>query len=186
MRLRLLLIAGATICAAPAGAAMTVIGSGYARSCFLAAETHRTKPADVALCTTALTEEGLTPRDRAATFVNRGILMMYNKNVAKALLDYEAAIRIKPDVAEAWVNKGIALIYLPGRALDAVAALSKGIDLKTSQPEVAHFSRALAYELAGDAKGAYLDYKQALQLKPGWPEALEQIERFQVVQKKDG
>ncbi len=181
MRIAKLLLAGGLLAAIPATAAITVVGSGYAHSCFVAAQTHQSRGADIALCTTALTEEGLDGRDRAATFVNRGILMMYNRDLDKAIADYEAAIRAKPDLAEAWVNKGIALVYKSGREQDAIDALTRGIDLKTSQPEIAYYSRALAYELAGNAKDAYFDYKQAAELRPGWEDPVKEMKRFQVV-----
>lgn len=187
MRFATWLLAAGLFTSIPATAAVTVIGSGYAHSCFVAAETHQSSSADIALCTTALTEEGLNGRDRAATFVNRGILMMYKKDLDRAIADYEEAIRARPDLAEAWVNKGIALVYKTGREQEAIDALTRGIDLKTSQPEIAYYSRALAHELTGDAKNAYYDYKQAAALRPGWDEPLKQMQRFQVISpKKDG
>lgn len=181
MRASILLLAIGAASASPASAAMSVIGSGYAHSCYVSAESRHASPADIALCTTALTEEGLNARDRAATYVNRGILMMRKKDFDKAIADYESAIRARPEMAEAWVNKGIALVYKTGRDEEAIAALTKGIELKTSRPEVAYYSRGLAYELTGDAKSAYYDYKQAAALRPDWEEPAKQMLRFQVI-----
>ena len=181
MRVPIFLMAAGAAAAVPTTAAMTVVGSGYAHSCYVSAESRHASPADIAFCTTALTEDGLNARDRAATYVNRGILMMRKKDYDKAIADYEAAIKTRPEMAEAWVNKGIALVYKTGRDEEAISALTKGIELKTSRPEVAYYSRGLAYELTGDAKNAYYDYKQASELRPDWEEPARQMLRFQVI-----
>ena len=167
--------------AMPASAAMTVVGSGYAHSCYVSAESRRASAADINFCTTALTEDALSNRDRAATYVNRGILMMRKKDYDRALADYEAAIQARPEMAEAWVNKGIALVYKTGRDEEAISALTRGIELNTSRPEIAYYSRGLAHELTGNAKNAYYDYKQASELRPDWEEPARQLQRFQVI-----
>ena len=181
MQASILRLAVGVTLAMPASAAMTVVGSGYAHSCYVSAESRRATSSDINFCTTALTEDALTDRDRAATYVNRGILMMRKKDYDKAIADYEAAIKTRPEMAEAWVNKGIALVYKTGRDEEAISALTKGIELKTSRPEVAYYSRGLAYELTGDAKNAYYDYKQASELRPDWEEPARQMLRFQVI-----
>lgn len=183
MRFRHLCVAavGAALSPAPVFAAVQVIGPTLAQSCYQAARAERAAPAMVAECTQSLENEALSVRDRAATNVNRGILQMYERKYEPALADYEQAIRLRPQMAEAHVNKGIALLRLGSRVEEAVQSLSKGIELNTVKPEVAYYMRGIAYEILGDAKGAYLDYRQAATLKPDWDDPRSQLKRFNVV-----
>jgi len=183
MRYRRLSVAAALAVATPnaAQAAVQVIGPLFAQTCYEAARAERASPGAVKQCTQALASEPLSLRDRAATNVNRGILQMYERKYEVALDDYEEAIRLRPTMAEAYVNKGIALLRLGNRTDEAVQALTTGIDRNTVKPEVAHYMRGIAYEILGNAKGAYLDYRKAAELKPTWAEPQTQLKRFNVV-----
>jgi tetratricopeptide (TPR) repeat protein len=179
-----LLCAGMLLTAGPASAAVTVVGTGFARQCFEYAEANRSSDRGVENCDRALSEEALSVRDRAATHVNRGILHMKGKSLDDALADYQKAVAIKPDLAEAYVNQGIALVHLGGRDADAIAAISKGLSLNTARPEVAYYTRGVAHELLGNNRQAYEDYSQAAAIKPEWSEPKMQLQRFSVVRKK--
>lgn len=174
---------GAAFVPGTAESAVTVIGNSFARTCYEHAESGRNIEAGLADCNQALTDQPMTARDRAATFVNRGILKMRNKDLVAAISDYDAALRMKPDLAEAHVNKGIAFVYIGGRDSDAVSAISRGIELKTSHPEVAYYTRGVAHELMGNNRAAYNDYRKAATLKPDWAEPQAQLKRFAVVNK---
>ena len=180
--LPVLLAAG--FAAGPVPAAVTVIGSGMARDCYLAAELSMSRSDAIEICNRALIEEDLRPRDRAATFVNRGIIRMQAKQYALAIRDYEHAIKAQPRLAEAYVNKGIAMVHLGDRTA-AIPVLSQGLALNPTRPEVAYYARGVAHELNGSVREAYDDYVQAQTLKPDWAEPAKQLERFQVM-KKDG
>ena len=134
-------------------------------------------------CDRALKEEALGVRDRAATYVNRGILHMRARRIAVALADYDNAIKVKPDLAEAYVNKGIALVHAGGRDSEAVNAITQGLQLNPIRPEVAYYTRGVAHEMLGNARAAYDDYRQAAALKPEWAEPKAQLKRFSVVGK---
>ncbi|MFZ4109927.1 MAG: tetratricopeptide repeat protein [Polymorphobacter sp.] len=161
-----------------------VIGTGYARSCFEAATAKRPLREALRLCDSALLDQALTASDRAATLVNRGIINMQAQKVDAALADYDAAIRLAPDNAEAWINKGIALVQIGNRDDEAVALLTEGIARGPKQPAVAYYSRAVAYEGLGRPRQAYEDYSRAAQLDPDWTEPAEQLQRFKVVRGK--
>jgi len=183
MRVTGAVLAGAMLTmAAPTQSAMTVIGSGQARECYLAAEleTGGNRRAGLEICTKALQEDALSQRDRAATFVNRGILNMRGKAIDAAIRDYDAALRAQPGLAEAFVNKGIALLH-KGDEAGAIAALTQGIDRSPARPEVAYYSRGVAHELLGKLKEAMGDYRQAAALAPQWEEPGKQLERFKVI-----
>lgn len=169
--------------AAPSLAAVSILGSGTARACFDAADFGRNVSAGLEVCSRALDEPALLPRDRAATYVNRGILHMRGKNVDKAVKDFDTALRLEPELAEAYVNKGIAFVHSK-REKDAIPLLTMGLTLQPARPEVAYYTRGVAHELVGDAQSAYNDYQAALALKPDWNEPKEQLSRFSVVRSK--
>jgi len=162
-------------------AAVTILGAGFARQCYEYAEAGRASELGLENCSRALVEQALPARERAATHVNRGILRMHAKDIARALADYDAALRLKPDLAEAHVNRGIALVNAGGREAEAIAALSQGLKLETTRPEVAYYTRGVAHELAGNVRAAYDDYRQAAALKPDWTEPRTQLQRFKRV-----
>jgi tetratricopeptide (TPR) repeat protein len=166
--------------AVPASAAVTIVGGGLGRACYEAAEFKRETRSSLALCTRALTEEALSRRDRAATHVNRGILSMHARDLAAALVDYDHALRIDPALAEAHVNRGIALLHMGGQDSEAVAAFTRGLELNPSRREVALYSRAVANELLGNIRAAYDDYQAAAAARPGWADPVEQLKRFTI------
>ena len=187
MRASMLLMGAAFVVAvlvpASAQSAVTVIGSGFARMCYEHSEDEGTSAQNISDCNKALEEEALTARDRAATLVNRGILYMRGRNLSQAMADYDAALKVKPDLAEAYVNKGIALVHMGGRDADAVSVISQGLQLNPIRPEVAYYTRGVAHEMLGNARAAYNDYRQAAALKPDWEEPKAQLKRFAVVGK---
>jgi tetratricopeptide (TPR) repeat protein len=186
MRLGLLCAAATVLTVSAVGtgeAAVTVIGSGLARACYEAAEYKRGLDTALDECTRALNEEALTRRDRAATYVNRGIVRLYDRDMQEAIVDFDTALGIKPDLGEAYVNKGIAMVHLGTNDAQAIDLLTKGIDMNTSRPEIAFYTRGVANELAGNTREAYYDYKKAAELKPSWPKPAEELQRFTVVQK---
>ena len=169
---------------AAAPAAVAVVSNGHARSCFEAAE--RDRPARDALrkCNHALDDDRLPQGDWAATLVNRGIVQMQARNIAAAIADYDAAIKAAPDIADAYVNKGIALLRLGEHDAEAVKQLTEGLSRNPPQPAIAYYSRAVANEQLGRTREAYEDYSRAAQLAPEWAEPVEQLQRFRVVKGK--
>lgn len=168
----------------PALAAATIVGNGYARSCYEAAEENRPTRQAMRVCDSALLDEALALGDRAKTLVNRGIVQMQAKNIDAAIADYDAAIRTAPDTAEAYVNKGLALMRLGNHEAEAMAQLTEGLVRNPSRPEIAYYSRGLLHEKLGMTREAYEDYSRAAELAPEWREPAEELQRFQVVPKK--
>jgi tetratricopeptide (TPR) repeat protein len=173
-----------SVSAVPALAASSVVGTGYARSCYEAAEERRPTRQALRICDSALMDEGLDLNDRARTLVNRGIIRMQARDIDAAIADYDAAIRIAPDTAEAYVNKGLALLRRGDRHAEVVALLTEGLIRNPARPEVAYFNRGMAHELLGLTREAYEDYSRAVELAPDWREPAEELSRFRVVPKK--
>jgi len=165
--------------AASADAAVTVLGGGMAHECALAALGGATELRFEALCTQALDSELLSLRDRAGTYVNRGVLKLRRREFASAQFDFNRAVQIKPDLGEAYVNRGAAAVGAK-RFADGLADLNKAIALGVEEPEKAYYNRALAYEGLDDMKAAYFDYQKAVELKPDWDAPKHELARFTV------
>jgi tetratricopeptide (TPR) repeat protein len=179
--LLLALCAGAAVAgwAGAAGAAVTVLGGGMAKECSQAALSGESASKYEALCTMALDAELLSQRDRAGTYVNRGILKLRRKEFASAMFDFNRAIETKPDLGEAYVNRGAAQVG-SRRYADGLADLNKALALGVEEPEKAYYNRALAYEGLDEVKAAYFDYQKALELNPTWEPPRKELSRFTV------
>jgi tetratricopeptide (TPR) repeat protein len=176
---------GIALClSSSAGAAITVLGPGPAEDCFHYAEYGGNARDGIARCTFAL-DTALSINDRAATYVNRGVLKLSLNDSAAALVDINEGIQIAPNLGDAYVDRGAASIAL-GHYDDAMADLNKGISLGPHRPQVAYYDRAIIFEHNGDIRGAYEDYKKALELAPDFAPAAEELKRFRVVNKTNG
>lgn len=162
-----------------AEAAVTVIGGGMAEECAKAAARGASDERTQEFCTLALETEFLNARDRAGTYVNRGVLQLRRKEWEGAERDFDTAVRIKPDLGESYVNRGAAYIG-QARFTESLTEIDRGIALGVEEPHKAYYNRALAHEGLEDAKSAYLDYRQALALAPGWEAPRKELTRFTV------
>ena len=173
------LAAGLALEGGAAQAAVTVLGDGYAQTCWRSARDGDATLTAEQTCTYALDVELLSRRDRAGTYVNRGVLRMRRAEYRAALADFDAAIGLEPQLGAGHVNRGAALIGL-GRHAESLAPLNRGIELGVEEAAKAYYNRAIAYEGLGDLKAAYLDYQRALQLDPAWTEPARELARFQL------
>ena len=169
--------------AAPALADVTIIGNGLAAACSAAARSVAgngpARSEAVRECTLALENEVLTPHETAATYVNRGVLRLAARDFGAARNDFDSALRIEPQLAEALTNRGAAMIG-QGHDADGIAEIDRGLALNPMEPEKAYFNRAIAEERLGDLKSAYADYRKAQTLKPDWPLPANELARFKV------
>jgi tetratricopeptide (TPR) repeat protein len=161
-----------------AKAAVTVTGDGMGRACSEAAKAGESAYSFEQLCTSAL-QELMPARDRAGTYVNRGIIKLRRQEYAEAIKDFDIAIRYEPALAETYVNRGAANIGMKNFT-QSVTDLNKAIELGVQEPEKAYYNRALAYEWLDNPKAAYFDYQKAMELAPDWDLVKEQLARFTV------
>lgn len=171
--------AGGLGAATGAQAAVTVIGGGMAEECAKATVRGASDLETQKLCSMALETEFLDARDRAGTYVNRGVLQMRRKEWSGAERDFNVALRIKPDLGEGYVNRGAAYIG-QARFSESLPEINRGLELGVEEPHKAYYNRALAHEGLEDAKAAYLDYQQALTLAPNWEAPRKELTRFTV------
>ena len=162
-----------------AKAAVTVFSMGFAGQCFHSAKFGGDIQAGIADCSHAIDTEDLPTRDKAGTYVNRGVLYMTLDDYASAKRDFEAAVALDPDLGEALVNLGGVKIAERHFA-EGIADIDRGLALGPEEPEKAYFNRALADEAMDNVKAAYFDYSKAAELKPTWAPPRTALARFTV------
>jgi tetratricopeptide (TPR) repeat protein len=155
-------------------------GKGPALDCYELVKSKRLNGSTLEICDTALKDDTLSPKNRAATYNNRGIVNMRNNNRAAAERDYDAALKISPNIAETQINLG-AMFYANDMFTEAVSVLNQGVkaDDRGSRA-VAHYNRALALEKLGELDEAYADLQAAVRIDPTLAAASQQLTRYRV------
>jgi tetratricopeptide (TPR) repeat protein len=155
-------------------------GKGPALTCYELVKSKRLNNSTLEVCDSALKDDTLSPKNRAATYNNRGIVNMRNNNRAAAERDYHAALKISPNIAETQINLG-AMFYANDMFTEAVSVLNQGVKAEElSSRAVAHYNRALALEKLGELDEAYADLQTAVRLNPGLAAASQQLARYRV------
>jgi tetratricopeptide (TPR) repeat protein len=85
---------------------------------------------------------------------------------SSAVTNFDTAIKIKPDLAEAYAFRGCAE-EAQSNLDDALADYSKAIELETNMPEV-YLDRGFLEQRRNDPTNAIVDYGKAIGLKPDW------------------
>jgi tetratricopeptide (TPR) repeat protein len=163
----------------PASAAVYTLGGPLAQNCYESAVSRDGRAFAIEGCTRALNEEGLLTPDRAATYVNRGIVFMVAGRAKQADADFDQALALDSNLSDAWLNKGFLRIK-DGKGQEALPLLQKGIDHGARRQALAYFARGVAYEQAGDFSSAYRDLVRARQLEPAWGLPNEWLAHYRV------
>ena len=169
---------GVVASAGPSQAVTIVIGGGLATECYATAEYGDAFTA-FDICTRALSNQALSVRDRAATYVNRSVIRLRVRDYSGAVADCDQSIQRWPQLSEPYVNRGAALINMD-RAQEALRDLDTAITKGLEKVHLAYYNRGLAKEKLNDARGAYDDYRKALELDPTFTMAAEELKRFSV------
>ena len=173
-----LTLAGIVLAALPAKAVVLVIGGGAGAQCYATAE-FGDPFAAFDICTKALDNHEMSVRDRAATYINRSVVRLRVHDYAGAITDCDLSIARYPNLGEAYVNRGAALINLD-MPQEALVSLDKSIKVGLDKVHLAYYNRGLAREKLNDARGAWEDYRKALELDPTFTLAAEELKRFSV------
>jgi tetratricopeptide (TPR) repeat protein len=172
LALAILLAAGA------ARAAETVYATDSGRDCYVAAKFGDPQRHGIADCTTAIIA-GVSNHDRAGFLVNRGVVYLGYERYNLAIDDFNAAIKLDPNIGEAYTNRGAAEVA-KRRFAEGKADIDHGLALGSEEPQKAYFNRGLANEHLGDDKAAYFDYLKASELDPQWTAPKTELSRFTV------
>ena len=162
-----------------AKAVTVVLGGGLAVECYSVAENGDPSEA-FDTCSRALSDPQLSVRDRAATYINRSVIRLRVRDYAGAVADCDRSIQRWPSLSEAYVNRGAAYLNLE-RPQDAIRELNQAIDMGLTKVHLAYYNRGMAREQIRDIRGAYADFRKAVELQPDFQLAQEQLKRFTVV-----
>jgi tetratricopeptide (TPR) repeat protein len=112
-----------------------------------------------------LDRDGLT----AYIYSNRGAVYASAGQFNRAITNYNRAIELNPNFADAYNHRGIAYHNL-GQLKQAVADYTKAIELKPNYIE-AYNNRGIAYEKLGQPEQGICDYNTSIELNPNLAEA---------------
>lgn len=182
-------MAAGLCCSAVHAQEVKFFDGGYAEMCASAAHNigkayqveitgSRLDKAPLEICTLAIRSAENTS-NRAGSYNNRGVLLFAQGTTAEALSDFEQAIRVDGNLAQAHINRGYVLLGMR-RWEDSIAAFDKGIELGAAELPKAHYNRGIAHEELGHVREAYQDYLKASELDPLYEEPKQELTRFTV------
>jgi tetratricopeptide (TPR) repeat protein len=102
--------------------------------------------------------------ERANRQFLEGMRLMAPKTYPTAIADFDRAIGIWPQFAEAYLERGVAHQSL-GQIDSALADFNKALDLNPGLAR-AHTARGAIYRSRGDIKGAMEEFTKAIQTEP--------------------
>jgi serine/threonine protein kinase/predicted Zn-dependent protease len=110
----------------------------------------------------------LAPRhqNRYLAVFNRGLVYVRLQHYAEAIADFDEAARLRPESAEAVLNRGIARAEMAtGKYAEAIVDYDEALRIDPSIRRV-YFLRAYAREKIGDTEGAHRDRQEGLRGEP--------------------
>lgn len=158
-------------------AAVTVLGSAEGQDCYYAARSASFGGGGISACNEALRNGSLDRTETAGTHINRGILYLRAENYDKAFDDFQSALKIVPNMPEAYVNRGN--VFFHRRDYNAALAdYTAAINGNTKQLYAAYYNRGLVHERMGNKAAAIEDFKQANTLNPSWQEPADKLKNY--------
>lgn len=158
---------------AAAQMSVTTIGAADGAQCYDNARNDFAKDTDP--CDRAIRDGITTRRDKMKTHVNRGIIHNRNGDLTAAVADFNAAIAMDDNIAEAYLNRGNSY-YLSARYDDAIADYEHSLALGVNKPWAAWYNIGLVYDVKKDAEKARAAYENALKLNPDFTLARLKLE----------
>jgi tetratricopeptide (TPR) repeat protein len=107
--------------------------------------------------------------DLAEQYYGDGVNFSNAGQYSEALASYDKAVFIRPNHADAWINRGVALENL-GRYSEAIDSYDKAIALQPSSAE-AWYGRGIALRKLGRFADAISSYEKAIAINPSYAEA---------------
>jgi len=153
--------------------AVTTLGETDAADCYQNANDSLTS--DTSPCDRALKDPQTTRTDRLKTLVNRGVIYNRNGAVQSALDDFNAALEIDDQAAEAYLNRGNSL-FLKGHLDDALGDYERSLELEVKEPWAAWYNIGLVHDVRENKEEARKAYEMALALNPDFLLAQQKLE----------
>ncbi|MGF1494888.1 MAG: tetratricopeptide repeat protein, partial [Microcoleaceae cyanobacterium] len=111
-----------------------------------------------------LDDQNLSQASKADLFFELGLVFAAGEKWEEAISSWDQTIEIKPDLHQAWYNRGIALENL-GRSEEAIAAYDKAIEIKPDYHQ-AWNSRGYALDDLGRSEEAIAAYEKHHEKNP--------------------
>jgi tetratricopeptide (TPR) repeat protein len=130
------------------------------------------------LACTRIIEAGGVKHTLSEAHVIRGNAHFSKGDYDRAIVDFDAAIRLQPKLAEAYIKRG----FVHAAKDDfrrAIEDFGMAIKLRPGNAS-AYTMRADAYENAGDRDRAIADYRKALEIDPSLEVVKEALKRLGV------
>ncbi|TRU94650.1 MAG: tetratricopeptide repeat protein [Microcystis wesenbergii Mw_QC_S_20081001_S30D] len=113
----------------------------------------------------------------ALDFFNQGVKRLQQGDLEAAINSFNEAIRLNPNYAQAYGNRGIAYSRLQ-QYDKALADYNQFIRFNPNSA-AAYYNRATLYDKLGDSQKAIADYDQAIRLNPNFTQAISGREMAQ-------
>lgn len=160
---------------------VTIFGGNFAQNCyenatysvFISEASRR----DLDDCNKAIMQGRLNRRDLVATYINRGIINVQIGDVGRAEADYLTALDMSDRTPETFLNLGN-LQYMMTNYHRAIADYDHAESLGFSQSHILHLNRGMALYRLGSLDEAEAEYLKALEIRPNWTRAHDQIARL--------
>ena len=118
----------------------------------------------IAACSRAIKSGTYNGKTLALAYSNRGVEWRAKGELARAIADYDEAIKADPQQSAAYNNRGIA--YAAGNDFEkAIADYDEAIKLKPDYASALN-NRGLAYFNQGQHQRAITDYDEAIKIEP--------------------
>ncbi len=129
------------------------------------------KNADIRIggCTSVIQSGQETTANVAIAHIKRGLAYSWKGDLARALQDYDQAIRVDPANADAFYNRGITHRTL-GQVDRAIQDYDRAIRLRPTYSD-AIYNRGFAYATKGQHERAIQDFDHVLRLEPSAADA---------------
>ncbi|KAB0239503.1 CHAT domain-containing protein [Microcystis aeruginosa EAWAG127a] len=105
----------------------------------------------------------------AAFWFEQGYQKAINGDFIGAIASFDRALEFKPDLHQAWQNRGAALANL-GRLEEAIASYDRALEIKPDDPDGWN-NRGIALGNLGRLEEEIASYDKALEIKPDFHEA---------------
>jgi tetratricopeptide (TPR) repeat protein len=145
---------------APSSAPVVEVLPAGEDACFAAARDRQPDPAS---CDVVIQSAGVDTPTLAATHNNRGLILAAMNQLGEALADFETALELVPDLAQARINRANMLFQL-ARYPEALAAYDEALAGITVHRHIALFNRGLTYGALGNVVQARDDIAAARRL----------------------
>lgn len=157
---------------------VTTLGTNDAYRCYESAEyavrSFSGSVSDIVECNSAIREGRLNRRDKAATYINRGIIRVNMGDVERAQQDYLSALDISDRSPETFLNLGN-LQFMMQDYSAAISDYDHAESLGLTQRHVLFLNRGMAYMRVGQFDIAEVEYRKALDIRPDWLNAQDKL-----------